>query len=154
YEAIEVVIHPQSIVHSMVEFQDGSIVAQLGLPDMRLPIQYALTYPDRLDGGLPSLTLDRMSSLNFMPPDRDRFPSLDFAYEAGRRGGVAPAVLNAANEEAVGLFLSGRIGFLDIFDRIGDALRALDSAFAGTTEPSLDDILAADGWARKRVASA
>ncbi len=153
YDAIEVVIHPQSIVHSMVEFRDGSVVAQMGLPDMRLPIQYALTYPDRLDGGLPPLTLDRMSSLDFMPPDRERFPSLDFAYEAGRRGGVAPAVLNAANEEAVKLFLAGKIGFLDIFDRIEDALRTLDINFAGGVEPSLDEILAADRWARERVAS-
>ena len=153
YEAIEVVIHPQSIVHTMVEFQDGSVVAQLGLPDMRLPIQYALTYPDRLDGGLPPLTLDRMASLSFMPPDREKFPSLDFAYSAGRQGGVAPAILNAANEAAVSLFLEGKIRFLELFELVGGAMKAGYPGADTGREPSLDDIIAADRWAREWVRS-
>ena len=124
YEAIEVWVHPQSIVHALVEFSDSSVVAQLGLPDMRLPIQYALTFPERLDGALPALPLARMRSLCFEPPDRERFPSLDFAYDAGRRGGTAPAVLNAANEQAVALFLEGKIRFCGIFELVGSALAA------------------------------
>ena len=151
YEAIEVYVHPQSIVHSMVEFVDGSVVAQLGLPDMRLPIQYALTYPDRLDGGLPPLTLARMASLTFEAPDRERFPSLDFGYRAGQNGRLAPAVLNAANEEAVSMFLAGRIRFPEIFELIGGALDAHRDASG--LEPTLDQILAADAWARRWVAS-
>jgi 1-deoxy-D-xylulose-5-phosphate reductoisomerase len=122
YDAIEVWVHPQSIVHALVEFTDSSVVAQLGLPDMRLPIQYALTYPERLDGALPPLPLDKMKSLTFEAPDHDRFPSLNFAYDAGRRGGTAPAVLNAANEQAVALFLDGKIKFCGIFDLVGSAL--------------------------------
>src|SRR4029078_13442925 len=108
----------------MVEFTDSSVVAQLGLPDMRLPIQYALTYPERLDGALPPLPLDKMQSLNFEAPDRERFPTLDFAYDAGRRGGTAPAVLNAANEQAVALFLEEKTPFIGIFEVVGKALSA------------------------------
>jgi len=147
YEAIEVWVHPQSIVHALVEFTDSSVVAQLGLPDMRLPIQYALTYPDRLDGALPPLSLDKMSSLTFEAPDRERFPTIDYAYDAGKRGGTAPAVLNAANEQAVALFLDGKIKFCGIFDRVGNAL-------AKHTVQKVDDIetvLQADQWARRYV---
>ncbi|MCZ7648543.1 MAG: 1-deoxy-D-xylulose-5-phosphate reductoisomerase [Planctomycetota bacterium] len=147
YEQIEVWVHPQSIVHALVEFSDGSVVGQLGLPDMRLPIQYALTWPERLDGGLPPLTIERMRELTFEEPDHERFPSLNFAYEAGRKGGTAPAVLNAANEEAVRLFLEDRIPFVRIFELVGEALRAHD------VQPldGLETVLAADRWARERV---
>ncbi|MFH0939480.1 MAG: 1-deoxy-D-xylulose-5-phosphate reductoisomerase [Planctomycetota bacterium] len=147
YDAIEVWVHPQSIVHAMVEFTDSSIVAQLGLPDMRLPIQYALTYPERLDGALPALSLMNMRSLTFESPDRKRFPSLDFAYDAGRRGGTAPAVLNAANEQAVALFLDGKIRFCGIFDLVGAAL----AAHSARQIENLDAVLEADAWARRFV---
>jgi 1-deoxy-D-xylulose-5-phosphate reductoisomerase len=147
YEAIEVWVHPQSIVHALVEFSDSSVVAQLGLPDMRLPIQYALTYPERLDGALPPLPLDKMKSLNFEAPDRDRFPTLDFAYDAGRRGGTAPAVLNAANEQAVALFLDGKVTFCGIFDLVGKAL----AAHPARPVENLETVLEADAWARSFV---
>ncbi|MEI6232524.1 MAG: 1-deoxy-D-xylulose-5-phosphate reductoisomerase [Planctomycetota bacterium] len=149
YEAIEVWVHPQSIVHAMVEFSDSSMVAQLGLPDMRLPIQYALTYPERLDGALPPLTVDAMRSLTFEEPDRERFPSLNFAYDAGRRGGTAPAVLNAANEQAVSLFLNDKIKFCGIFDCVGEAL----AAHKECSVDSLETVLEADRWAREFVRS-
>jgi 1-deoxy-D-xylulose-5-phosphate reductoisomerase len=147
YSNIEVWVHPQSIVHALVEFNDSSVVAQLGLPDMRLPIQYALTYPERLDGALPPLPLERMKSLVFEAPDHDRFPTLKFAYDAGRKGGTLPAVLNAANEEAVALFLKDKIRFCGIFDLVGEAL----SAHAVTQADSLETVLAADAWAREFV---
>ena len=147
YDGIEVWVHPQSIVHALVEFSDRSMIAQLGLPDMRLPIQYALTYPERLDGALPELPLSKMQELNFEAPDRTRFPSLDFAYDAGRRGGTAPAVLNAANEAAVALFLEGKTRFCGIFELVGQALAA------HVTRPveSLETVLEADRWARQFV---
>lgn len=147
YENIQVWVHPQSIVHALVEFSDRSVVAQLGLPDMRLPIQYALTYPERLDGGLPELSLDQMRSLTFEAPDRKRFPSLDFAYKAGRAGGTAPAVLNAANETAVQAFLEGKIRFMKIFEVVGKTLDAHE------VKPmdGLDSVLEADRWARSTV---
>ena len=147
YDQIEVWVHPQSIVHALVEFSDASVVAQLGLPDMRLPILYALTYPERLDGGLPPLTIDRMKSLTFESPDHERFPSLGFAYEAGKKGGTAPAVLNAANEEAVKLFLDGRVKFTKIFDLVGQTLSS------HTVKPmdTLETVLDADRWAREQV---
>ena len=147
YNAIEVWVHPQSIVHAMVEFADSSFVAQLGLPDMRLPIQYALTFPERLDGALPPLTVDKMRNLNFEAPDRERFPSLNFAYDAGRRGGTAPAVLNAANEQAVSLFLDDKIKFCGIFDRVGQAL----AAHKEKPVDDLETVLEADRWAREFV---
>lgn len=147
YDAIEVWVHPQSIVHALVEFADHSVVAQLGLPDMRLPIQYALTYPERLDGGLPELPIERMQSLVFEKPDRDKFPSLNYAYEAGRRGGTAPAVMNAANEEAVGLFLAGTIRLGGIFDLVRDALAAHEVRPADT----LETVLEADAQTRRFV---
>ena len=147
YNAIEVWVHPQSIVHAMVEFSDSSFIAQLGLPDMRLPIQYALTYPERLDGALPPLTVDKMRSLTFEAPDRQRFPSLNFAYDAGQRGGTAPAVLNAANEQAVSLFLADKIKFCGIFDCVGEAL----AAHKEQSVDKLETVLEADQWAREFV---
>ncbi|MCW8131385.1 MAG: 1-deoxy-D-xylulose-5-phosphate reductoisomerase [Planctomycetota bacterium] len=147
YEGIHVWVHPQSIVHALVEFTDGSVVAQLGLPDMRLPIQYALTFPERLDGGLPVLPIEKMASLTFEEPDRERFPSLDFSYEAGRKGGTAPAVLNAANEAAVKLFLDGAIPFIRIFDLVGGTL----AAHQVKPMDDVETVLAADRWARDHV---
>ncbi|MCQ2280707.1 MAG: 1-deoxy-D-xylulose-5-phosphate reductoisomerase [Bacteroidales bacterium] len=121
-EKIDVVVHPQSIVHSLVEFEDGSVKAQLGLPDMKLPIQYALTYPERKCSNFPRLNLVEQGALTFEEPDLETFPCLPLAYEASRRGGCMPCVLNAANEAAVGLFLRDRIGFYDIPRLIENAL--------------------------------
>lgn len=114
YHQIDVVIHRESIIHSLVEFADGAVLAQLGAPDMGVPIQYALTYPERLHGNAPRIDWNSIGRLHFAPPDRVSFPALELAYKAGEAGGSAPAVLNAANEEAVRLFLGGKIGFLDI----------------------------------------
>ena len=143
-DRIEVVIHPQSIVHSMVEFEDGSIMAQLGIPDMRLPIQYALLYPERVDTGLPRLDIAAQGTLTFARPDPERYPSLGLAYEAMRIGGTMPAVLNAANETAVALFLDGKIGFLGIYEIV----RRVSERHAPVPDPDLDQILEADAWAR------
>ncbi len=144
-ERIEVVLHRESIVHSLVEFRDGSVKAQLSMPDMRLPIQCALTYPERLPGtNVPRLDLKRIGSLSFGVPDMKRFPCLGLALEAGRHGGSYPAVLAAADEVAVQHFLAGHIGFLDIPRIINDALNAHN----GPSDPSLEDVLAADAWAR------
>ncbi len=124
YDAIEVAVHPQSIVHSMVEFVDGSILAQMGSPDMRLPIAFALNYPERMPASWVSTDLTAVGSLNFEPVDGETFRCLGLAYEAGRAGGSAPAVLNAANETAVAAFLAGRIGFADIARVVEKALGA------------------------------
>lgn len=143
-ERIEVVVHPQSIVHSLVEYQDGSVVAQLGIPDMRIPIAYALTYPERLPLDLPRLTLSQCRDLSFEQPDLVRFPALQMAFTALRSGGVQPAVLNAANEVAVESYLRGRIGFLDI-------ARVVEHSLANTSQDDdldLEAILAADQSAR------
>lgn len=148
-ERIRVVIHPQSVVHSMVAYRDGSVLAQLGLPDMRVPIQYALTWPEHTAGEVAAPDFARLSSLTFEEPDRARFPSLDMAYAAARTGGLAPAVMNAANEMAVAAFLNGRIAFLDIFRTVE---RALAQA-ARCADPGLDDILAADAEVRARLAA-
>jgi len=126
YDAIEVVVHPQSVVHSMVELVDGSTIAQLSLPDMRLPIGYAMGWPERLPTAYGSIDWTFARTLTFEPPDRAVFACLDLAYEAGRRGGAAPAWLNAANEVAVGAFLSGRIGWLDIARVVADTLYRCD----------------------------
>ena len=143
---IEVVIHPQSIVHSLVELRDGSIIAQLGVTDMRLPIQYAFAYPDRWDGMLAPLDVSALRTLEFEPPDEGRFPCLRLAYVALERGGAWPVVLNAANEVAVDAFLAGRIGFSAIPQTIDRALAAADRS---TSVPrSLADVRAADTWAR------
>lgn len=143
-EQIEVVVHPQSIVHSLVEYRDGSVVAQLGIPDMRIPIAYALSYPERLELGLSRLGLAQCGGLTFEQPDHDRFPALELAYEALAMGGVKPAALNAANEVAVDAFLAGRIGFTQIAEIVGTALRRTEQA----DELDLQAILAADRQAR------
>lgn len=147
FDDIEVVVHPQSIIHSMVEFTDGSTKAQMSLPDMRLPIQYALFYPEGPASGLPRLDLARIGSLSFEPPDVEGFPCLRLALEAGREGGTYPAVLSAADEVAVELFLEGRIGFLDIAGVVEEALDKHES----TCRPTLEDVIAADSWAREAV---
>jgi 1-deoxy-D-xylulose-5-phosphate reductoisomerase len=141
---VRVVVHPQSTIHSMVEFEDGSFVAQLGVTDMRLPIQYALTYPDRVATGLPPLDLDSPMSLDFHPPDFERFPCLGLAYRALELGGTAPSVLNAANEVAVAAFLEKRIGFLSIPEVIERTLARHEPREAA----ELDDVLEADRTAR------
>lgn len=148
-DAIDVVVHPQSIVHSMVEFNDGSSVAQLGMPDMRTPIQYALTYPERLPGNAPRLDLTAMKELTFESPDTKRFPGLLLGWRAATEGGTAGAVLNAANELAVNLFLNRRIGFTDITRM---AVRVMDSHHV-THPDSPEDIFEADRWARERAAA-
>lgn len=146
-DQLEAVVHPQSVVHSMVEFKDGSTVAQLGMPDMRLPIQYALTYPDRLAGVAEHLDLAVVKELTFEPPDTDRFPGLLLGWRAASAGGTAGAVLNAANEVAVDLFLNRRLRFTDI-TRI--AVRVMDSH--SVTHPgSIDDVVEADRWAREKA---
>jgi 1-deoxy-D-xylulose-5-phosphate reductoisomerase len=145
---IEVVIHPESIVHSMVEFVDGSVIAQLSPPDMRLPIQYALTYPDRTPGGSPRFDWSASLSLHFEPPDRETFPCLDLGFEVMRRGGTAGAALNAANEAAVARFLAGEIGFLDI----ARACRAALDHHTFDPRPTLDSLWNVDAWARREVA--
>jgi len=144
-DAIDVVIHPQSIVHSLVEYVDGSMLAQLGNPDMRTPIAQALAWPDRVDAGVASLDLARIGVLEFAQPEPRRFPCLQLAYAALRGGGTAPAVLNAANEVAVAAFLDGRIGFLDIAATCERTL----SRIAARAVASLDDALEADGEARR-----
>ncbi len=147
---IDVVIHRQSIVHSMVELMDHSVLAQMGCPDMRIPIQYALTWPRRLDCEAPALDILKVGTLTFLPPDREAFPCLRLAYEALRRGGGAAIALNAANEVAVARFLAGGIGFSDIPRVIEGAMDA-----AAPLDPfSLEDILAQDAETRARLASA
>ena len=151
-EDIDVVIHPQSIIHSMVEFADGSVKAQLSIPDMRFPIQYAIFHPRRI----PNANLPRLDFLNirggnaltFEKLDIDKFPCLRIAFEASRRGETYPAVLSAADEVAVDRFLKGQIGFRDIPRIISSTL----GAHRGVSDPSLDDILAADAWAREKAA--
>ena len=146
-EQVSVVIHRQSIVHSLVEYRDGAILAQLGTPDMRLPIRYAMTWPHRADSPAEPLDLLTCPPLTFAQPDRDVFPCLRLAEEAAEEGGTACAILNGANEEAVGLFLAEKIGFSDI-PRLVEAARA---AVAVQQDPSLEDILAADQAARQAV---
>ncbi|APV43510.1 1-deoxy-D-xylulose-5-phosphate reductoisomerase [Dehalogenimonas formicexedens] len=148
YERIEVVIHPQSIVHSMVEFADGAVKAQLSPPDMRLPIQYALSYPERWSNtDLPRADWPKIGRLDFSAPDLSRFPCLKLAIEAGKRGSTFPAVLAAADEEAVNLFLDNRIKFGDIARLVGKTLEEHNPE--GST--SLESIAAAETWARRRV---
>jgi 1-deoxy-D-xylulose-5-phosphate reductoisomerase len=147
YRAIDVVIHPQSVVHSMVEFVDGSIKAQLGVPDMHLPIAVALSFPERLEGVTAAPDLAALGQLSFEALDGLRYPAVALAREAGERGGTAPAVLNAANEEAVGLFLKGQRRFVDIIPSVRGALEAAHPA----EEVTLDAVLSADRWARAQV---
>ncbi|HOM01227.1 MAG TPA: 1-deoxy-D-xylulose-5-phosphate reductoisomerase [Acetivibrio sp.] len=144
---IEVLVHPQSIIHSMVEYKDGSIIAQLGSPDMRLPIQFALTYPDRKPNNFSKLDIIKNGSLTFEAPDIEAFPCLELAFEALRAGGTMPAVLNAANEEAVGLFLDEKIRFLDIPKIIENVM----GRHSIKPDPDIDDIIDIDLWARRKV---
>jgi 1-deoxy-D-xylulose-5-phosphate reductoisomerase len=146
-EEIDVLIHPQSIVHSMVEYIDGSVIAQMGVPDMRGPISYALNYPERLPLNLPPLNLAAAETLTFMLPDHEAFPCLLYGYEALKAGGTMPAVLNAANEEAVSAFLKHQIGFLKIEEVIQKTMEAHHSSPVGT----LEDVLYADQWGRKEA---
>jgi 1-deoxy-D-xylulose-5-phosphate reductoisomerase len=146
-DAIEVVIHPESIIHSMVEFCDGSVIAQMGSPDMRTPIQYALTFPERRPCCSRPLDIESMTRLSFEPPDFDRFPALHLGFDAARRGGTAGAVLNAANEVAVGEFCAGHIGFNDITRLTAEVLKR----HVNDPAPTLDGVLDADRWAREEV---
>jgi len=147
-DKIDVVIHPQSIVHSMVEYNDGSVIAQLGVPDMRGPIAYALSYPDRLNEVISPLDLCKIGTLEFYPPDFDKFRNLKLAYRATQTGGTMPAVLNAANEIAVEEFIEGRIGFIDIPYIVEETIDAHIS-----TEPtSVKEVLDADRWGRVKAA--
>ena len=146
-EQVDVVIHRQSIVHSLVEFRDGAVLAQLGTPDMRLPIRYAMTYPEREESPLEPLDLLSCPPLTFDRPDREVFPCLALAEKAAVRGGTACAVLNGANEKAVQLFLEGKIGFYDIFYLTERAVEALPVV----KKPTLEEILAADQAAREIV---
>jgi 1-deoxy-D-xylulose-5-phosphate reductoisomerase len=149
-DRVDVLVHPQSVVHSMVEFMDGTVLAQLGVTDMRLPIQYALSYPEVWEAAIPGMDFTRRLQLDFDVPDHERFPCLGLARRALRAGGTAPAVLNAANEEAVAAFLDGRIGFTAIPESIREVLEGHPPAPVG----GLDDVLAADAWARERTRAA
>jgi len=151
-DRVEVVVHPQSIVHSLVEFVDGSVLAQLGLPDMRVPIAVCLAHPERLPLELPSLDLVELGRLDFEAPDRERFPCLELAYRALRGAETAPAVLNAANEVAVEAFLDERIPFGTLPEVNRAVLEAHLRERAGEKLEDLDDVLAADAWARARAA--
>ena len=144
-EAISVVVHPQSIVHSLVEYQDGSVLAQLGIPDMKIPIAYALSYPERISLGLKPLNLWQCSDLEFLEPDYDRFPALRLAFEALERGGVSTAVLNAANEVAVEAFLETKISFPEISAIVDQTMAQIE----GGNDIELADLLEADSAARK-----
>lgn len=144
YDKIDVVVHPQSIVHSLVEFCDGSVIAQLGEPDMRLPIQYALSWPDRFDYSFEQLDLVKAASLTFEAPDLEAFPSLKIAVDCGKAGGTLPCAFNAANEEAVNAFLHDKIKYLDI----PYITAAITQAHDNVAEPQIEDIEQADAWAR------
>jgi 1-deoxy-D-xylulose-5-phosphate reductoisomerase len=146
-ERIEVIIHPESVIHSFVEFTDGSILAQLSPPDMRLPIQYALTYPERVSGPAKRLCWRELGAWHFEQPDHDTFPAIQLGYEVARRGGTCGAVLNAANEAAVGRFLAGELRFLDITR----ACREVLAHHAFSARPSLAELARLDRWARQEV---
>jgi 1-deoxy-D-xylulose-5-phosphate reductoisomerase len=148
-EKLEVLVHPQSIVHSMVEFVDGSVLAQMSPPDMRLPIQYALSHPQRVAGPARRFDFTQRLALEFEPPDPARFPAVRLGHEAAARGGTAGAVLNAANEEAVSGFLAGRLRFTDIAEICG----RLVAEHPFQPDPELDDVRRLDAWARQEVAA-
>lgn len=148
YDDIQVVVHPQSIVHSMVQFHDGAVIAQLGSTDMRLPIQYALAYPERQPSEWQRLDFWQMKDLTFAKPDMETFKGLKFAYEAGKIGGTMPCVFNAANEIAVAAFLKGDIHFLDIYDIIEETMLARETIL----EPELEELFEEDTWARNFAA--
>ncbi|MFQ9922580.1 MAG: 1-deoxy-D-xylulose-5-phosphate reductoisomerase [Beduini sp.] len=148
YDDIIVYIHPESIIHSMVEYNDTAIIAQLGTPDMRLPIQYALTYPDRFEiSNAKRLHLDEIGALHFREPDLDRYRALRLSFEAGRKGGSMPCVLNGANEQAVSLFLNDQIEFLQIEELVESALK--DHQWV--EDPTIEELLEIDHWAREHV---
>ena len=149
YDKIQVVVHPQSIIHSMVAFRDGTVMAQLGSTDMKLPIQYALTYPDRVQSAWKRLDFWNMQALTFEKPDTETFRGLAIAYEAGRQGGTMPCVMNAANEIAVAEFLAGNISFLDIYDIIEGTLEKRENK----QHPSFEMLCEEDAWARAYAAS-
>jgi 1-deoxy-D-xylulose-5-phosphate reductoisomerase len=146
-EQIDVVVHPQSIVHSLVEFVDGSTIAQLSPPDMKLPIQYALTWPDRAPSPARKLDLAQSLQLDFEPPDEERFPALRLGREVAAAGGTAGAVMNAANEAAVASFLAGEMSFTEIVP----ACRAVLESHTFSAEPTLDELLKLDAWARQEI---
>ena len=149
YDHIEIVIHPQSIIHSMIELSDSSVLAQLGWPDMKLPILYCMSWPSRLETPWRRLDLTEVGQLSFSAPDPTKYPCMDLAYAAGRAGGTMPAVLNAANEEAVAQFLEEKIHFLDIPEMIEGACERHKPDLAA--HPCLDDVLEVDQWARLAV---
>ncbi|MBD2134352.1 1-deoxy-D-xylulose-5-phosphate reductoisomerase [Sphaerospermopsis sp. FACHB-1094] len=149
YDDIEIVIHPQSIIHSLIELQDTSVLAQLGWPDMRLPLLYAMSWPERIYTNWERLNLVKCGNLTFREPDHQKYPCMNLAYAAGRAGGSMTAVLNAANEQAVALFLEEKIGYLDIARCIEWVCDRHQND--NKQNPSLDDILAADQWARQEV---
>jgi 1-deoxy-D-xylulose-5-phosphate reductoisomerase len=143
-DRITVLVHPQSVIHSMVEYEDGAVMAQLGPPDMRMPIQYALTFPERIQNPFPKLDFMQTPRLTFEPPDEDKFPCLALAQAALKKGGLCPAVLNGANETAVAAFLAGRVSFTQIPVIIENAMHSYTDK-----EPyTLSDVLEADAWAR------
>ena len=144
---IEVVIHPESIIHSLVEFCDGSVIAQMGLPDMKVPIQFALTYPDRENGNVKSLDLAKLSTLNFQKPDMDKFPALRLGYEVVEKGGTMGATFNAANEVSVQEFLDNKIKFTDIANTVEHVMNEHNFI----SDPTLQDIMDADEYARKET---
>jgi 1-deoxy-D-xylulose-5-phosphate reductoisomerase len=146
-DQIEVIIHPQSIIHSMVQFADGSIKAQMGLPDMKLPIQYAMTYPQRLKNNFPRFDFTAYPQLTFEQPDMHNFRNLALAYEALEKGGNMPCILNAANEVAVDAFLQEKINFLQISDLIERSMQAVDFI----AHPAYDDLRMSDKEARQRA---
>lgn len=151
YPDIDIVIHPQSIIHSMIELQDTSVLAQLGWADMRLPLLYALSYPERIYTDWETLDLVKVGSLTFREPDHHKYPCMNLAYAAGKEGGCMPAVLNAANEQVVALFIEEKIEFLDIprlIEKVCDSFSTQNKS-----DPNLDDILWADKWARQQVTS-
>lgn len=152
YDDIEIVIHPQSIIHSLIELQDTSVLAQLGWADMRLPLLYSLSYPDRIPTSWERLDLVKLGTLTFREPDHAKYPCMELAYSAGRAGGCMPAVLNAANEQAVALFLEEKIRFLDIPRLIEETCDRYTNQ--NRSNPTLEEILAADEWARQTVVSA
>ena len=149
YEAIDIVIHPQSIIHSLIEVQDTSMLAQLGWPDMRLPLLYALSWPERIYTDWEPLDLVKAGNLTFREPDREKYPCMELAYAAGKAGGLMPAVLNAANEQAVALFLAEKIDFLGIPRIIAQVCDRFSQE--NNLNPSLEDILECDRWAREAV---
>lgn len=146
-QKIKVVIHPESIVHSLVEFRDGSFLAHLGATDMRIPIQYAFSFPERWISPAKTLDLVHLGGLHFYPPDEERFPALSLAYEVGRRGGTLPCVMSAANEVAVAMFLAGKIPFTGIIEVVEEVL----ARHQNKINPGMDEILAADFWAKEEA---